>query len=129
MSTFELTLTPEHEAFLAALRDLDGGLDETLESVELMKARTGQILRNAEAGHPLRDSVPVEQRPVLVQLLTQATELLQTYGNRVRKTEAKALYSEGMTMDQIARVFGVSRQRVSTLLRDRPPGVGEHPPE
>ena len=129
MSTFELTLTHEHEAFLAALRDLEGALDETLESVELMKARTGQILRNAEAGHPLRDSVPVEQRPVLVQLLTQATELLQTYGNRVRKTEAKALYSEGMTMDQIARVFGVSRQRVSTLLRDRPPGVGERSPE
>ena len=52
MSTFELTLTPEHEAFLAALRDLDGALDETLESVELMKARTGQILRNAEARWP-----------------------------------------------------------------------------
>ena len=129
MSTFELTLTPEHEAFLAALRDLDGALAETLESVELMKSRTGEILDGAEAGNRLRDIVPLEQRPLLVQLLTQATELLQTYGNRVRTSEARALYSEGMTMDQIARVFGVSRQRVSTLLRDRPPGVGEGPPE
>jgi DNA-binding transcriptional regulator LsrR (DeoR family) len=61
----------------------------------------------------------MEQRPLLVQLLTQTTELLQTYGNRVRTTEARALYSEGMTMDEIAQLFGVSRQRVSTLLRNR----------
>ena len=119
MPTSDLTLTPEHEAFLTALRELEGALDEMLESVELMKARTAEILDAAAAGHPLRASVPLEQRPALVQLLTRATELLQTYGNRVRTTEARALYSEGMTMDQIARLFGVSRQRVSTLLRDR----------
>lgn len=111
--------THEHEEFLAALRDLERALDDTLSHVEQMKGRTREILESAAAGHALRDSVPLEQRPVLVQLLTQATELLQSYGNRVRITEAKALYSEGMTMDQIARLFGVSRQRVSTLLRNR----------
>jgi hypothetical protein len=112
-------LTPEHEDFLSALRDLQGALDQTLESVQQMRARSNEILESASAGHALRDSVPLEQRPVLVQLLTQTTELLQTYGNRVRITEANALYSEGMTMDQIARLFGVSRQRISTLLRGR----------
>jgi hypothetical protein len=111
--------THEHEEFLTALRDLERALEDTVRHVELMKARTQEILESAAAGHPLRDSVPLEQRPVLVQLLTQTTELLQSYGNRVRITEAKALYSEGMTMDQIARLFGVSRQRVSTLLRNR----------
>jgi Sigma-70, region 4 len=111
--------TDEHEEFLSALRDLEGALERTLTYVELMQGRTREILESGAAGHPLRDSVPVEQRPVLVQLLTQATELLQSYGNRVRTTEARALYSEGMTMDEIARVFGVSRQRVSTLLRNR----------
>jgi multiple sugar transport system substrate-binding protein len=30
----------------------------------------------------------------------------------------KALYDEGMTMEQIAELFGVTRQRVSALLRD-----------
>ena len=115
-----MTLTPEHEAFLDALRDLERALSETLETVGVMQARTRELLDSAATGHPLRHSVPMEQRPLLVQLLTQATELLQTYGNRVRTTEAKALYSEGMTMDQIARLFGVSRQRVSTLLRHRP---------
>jgi hypothetical protein len=114
-----VTHTPEYEAFLSALRDLDGALDATLDTVQQMKDRTSEILDSAAAGRPLRDSVPLEQRPLLVQLLTQATELLQSYGNRVRTTEANALYGEGMTMDQIARLFGVSRQRVSTLLRNR----------
>jgi hypothetical protein len=111
--------TLQHEAFLASLRELDGALDQALATVEQMKQRARDILESAAAGHPLRDIVPLEQRPVLVQLLTQATEVLQRYGNRVRTTEAHALYSEGMTMDQIAQLFGVSRQRISTLLRSR----------
>ncbi len=119
MSSTHLTLTPEHEEFLHALRDLEGALDETLGAVELMRRRTREVLESAAADHPLRDSVPLTQRPVLVQLLTQTTGLLHTYGNRVRTTEARALYAEGMTMDQIARLFGVSRQRISTLLRNR----------
>ena len=31
---------------------------------------------------------------------------------------ARALYDEGMTMEQIAAKFGVTRQRVSSLLRE-----------
>ena len=31
--------------------------------------------------------------------------------------EARALYAEGLTMAQIAELFGVSRQRVAALLR------------
>jgi transposase len=43
---------------------------------------------------------------------------LHAYGNRVRRTEARALHGEGMTMDEIAKLFGVTRQRISALLRD-----------
>lgn len=38
----------------------------------------------------------------------------------MRRTEARALHHEGVTMDKIARLFGVTRQGVSGLLRDRP---------
>ena len=34
-----------------------------------------------------------------------------------RRAEARALYDEGLTMDEIATLFGVTRQRVSGLLR------------
>jgi predicted transcriptional regulator len=36
----------------------------------------------------------------------------------VRRTEARTLHREGLTMDQIAQLFGVTRQRVSALLRE-----------
>ena len=66
--------------------------------------------------------MPAEETPLLVQLLTRTTNLLHSYGNRVRRTEAKALHDEGMTMDEIASLFGVSRQRVSALLRSKAGG-------
>ena len=38
----------------------------------------------------------------------------------LRSAEERALYAEGLTMNQIVELFGVSRQRVSALLRARP---------
>jgi AraC-like DNA-binding protein len=115
----EVNLTSEHDEFLRALRDLERGLDQVEDAVKEMRQRIAFLESSAGAGHDLRDSVPMEHSPLLVQLLTQTTELLQSYGNRVRTTEAQALYSEGLTMDEIAQLFGVSRQRVSTLLRNK----------
>jgi DNA-directed RNA polymerase sigma subunit (sigma70/sigma32) len=108
------------DAFLQALEDLDAALDKSVEMAERMKARIEEFRAAHAAGRPLREIVPNERAPLIVQLLTESTNLLHSYGNRVRRTEARALHGEGMTMDQIARLFGVTRQRVSALLRDRP---------
>jgi DNA-binding transcriptional regulator LsrR (DeoR family) len=50
-------------------------------------------------------------------LLTESSKALDTSGSNVRRAEAQALHAEGMTMEQIAERFGVTRQRVSALLR------------
>jgi DNA-binding transcriptional regulator LsrR (DeoR family) len=55
-----------------------------------------------------------------VQLLTQDSAALDIAGANVRRAEAEALYAEGLTMEQIAKSFGVTRQRVSALLRKGP---------
>jgi DNA-directed RNA polymerase sigma subunit (sigma70/sigma32) len=85
---------------------------------ERMKQRIQHIRQVRSDGRPLRDIVPNEEAPLIVQLLTETTNLLHSYGNRVRRTEARALHREGMTMDEIAKLFGVTRQRVSALLRE-----------
>jgi hypothetical protein len=64
-----------------------------------------------------REIVPNEERPLIVELITANLELLSGVGSRLRRAEAKALYDEGLTMDEIATLFGVSRQRVAVLLR------------
>jgi DNA-directed RNA polymerase sigma subunit (sigma70/sigma32) len=111
-------VSEETEAFMAALADLDRALDEAAQMVERMKQRISDIRRVHAEGRLLREIVPEEEAPLIVQLLTESTNLLHSYGNRVRRTEARALYREGMTMDEIAKLFGVTRQRVSALLRE-----------
>jgi DNA-directed RNA polymerase sigma subunit (sigma70/sigma32) len=107
----------ERAAFLRALRALDHALDENIDRANRMKARIGDLEEGCASGRPIAHIVPEEETPLLVQLLTESAEVLADYGARVRRSEARVLYREGMTMEQIADLFGVSRQRVSALLR------------
>ena len=111
-------MTPETEQFVEALNELEQALERGIEMTERMRGRIAYLRTEIANGRRLPDIVPAEETPLLVQLLTEAANLLHTYGTRVRRTEARALHREGMTMDEIARLFGVTRQRVSTLLRD-----------
>ena len=111
-------VSSEVDAFMEALDDLDRALDESVDMTRRMKSRIRELRNSQAEGRELREFVPEEKTPPLVRLLTESTNLLHSYGNRVRRTEARALHHEGMTMDQIAKLFGVTRQRVSALLRD-----------
>jgi hypothetical protein len=111
-------VTSETAVFLEALGELEQALAISDENTERMRRRIEYLRGELRAGRTLTETVPEEETPLLVQLLTDSAALLHTYGTRVRRTEALALYREGVTMDRIARLFGVSRQRVSALLRD-----------
>ena len=104
--------------FLDALSDLDEALDVNVERAKRMKQRIREIQDAVAAGGTLKEIVPSEEAPLLVELLTQSADNLHAYGSRVRRTEARALHREGLTMEEIARLFGVTRQRVSALLRE-----------
>jgi DNA-directed RNA polymerase sigma subunit (sigma70/sigma32) len=109
---------PHRDSFLRALADLDAALDENTRRAELMKKRIVQIQRERAAGKSYREIVEDQSSPLVVQLITESSHALGETGARVRRTEALALHEEGMTMDQIAAKFGVTRQRVSGLLRE-----------
>lgn len=111
-------MNPDTATFMEALDDLERALASTVEMAETMRERIAYLREQCGAGRPLPEVVMAEQRPLVVQLLTESASVLHTYGTRVRRTEARALHREGVTMDAIARLFGVSRQRVSALLRD-----------
>jgi hypothetical protein len=64
--------------------------------------------------------VPLNTRMQIIELISDAFKALSDAGSRFRQTEARALYDEGMTMDELAVVLGVTRQRVSALLRQAP---------
>jgi Homeodomain-like domain len=102
---------------LAALEALEVAIDANAERGRTIKQRIVQIKRERAEGRSYRQIVPKEERPLIVQLVTQSATALDSFGVRLRRAEAQALYDEGLTMDQIAELFGVTRQRVSVLLK------------
>ncbi|MGH2729719.1 MAG: hypothetical protein ACRDJI_03840 [Actinomycetota bacterium] len=110
--------TPEPtDPVLAALDELLVVLRENMERNE-GAVRRAQIIRELrERGHEYREIVPMEERPLIVELLTSILSDLSDASGRFRRAEARALYSEGLTMSEIAELFGITRQRVAALIR------------
>jgi DNA-directed RNA polymerase specialized sigma24 family protein len=105
------------DAFLEALTALENTLADNQRRTTLIKKRIAQLRRLRSKGASYADIVSSRDGPLIVQLLTESSTALDTVGGNVRRAEARALHAEGLTMEQIAQRFGVTRQRVSTLLR------------
>lgn len=105
------------DAALAALDKLEMVLRETTKLNQAVIRRVHFIRRLRNRGHFYSEIIPMEERPLIVELLTRALSEVSEASSRFRKAEAQALYSEGLTMTQIAQLFGVTRQRVAVLLR------------
>lgn len=105
------------DAFLRALEALEAVIAENNSRATLITRRMARIRKAHARGLQYSEMVSNEDGPLIVQLLTESSTALDTCGANVRRAEAQALYAEGMTMDQIAERFGVTRQRVSALLR------------
>lgn len=105
------------DSFLQALAALELVIAENDRRATLIKKRMGRIRKARARGLLYTDTVSNEDGPLIVQLLTESSAALDSCGANVRRAEAQALHEEGMTMDQIAERFGVTRQRVSALLR------------
>jgi len=104
---------------LDALDGLVRALRHNQARIEATIARAERIREQREAGLSYREIESGETRPLIVELTRDNLATLVEAGSRLRRAEARALHAEGMTMEQIAELFGVSRQRVSALLRDR----------
>jgi hypothetical protein len=106
------------DPFDKALRDFERALDANARRVAQIKRRIAEIRRQRSGGRSYREIVEGTKGNLSVQLITETTQALDEFGARVRRTEALTLYNEGMTMEEIAKKFGVTRQRVSALLRE-----------
>ena len=53
-------------------------------------------------------------------MLTTCVQDVMKATSRYRRAEAQVLHRTGSTMERIAELFGVTRQRVSHLLRAEP---------
>jgi DNA-directed RNA polymerase specialized sigma24 family protein len=102
---------------LDALDGLVRALRENATRIDATIARAERIRDQRLEGLSYREIESGEARPLIVELTRDNLAALVEAGSRLRRAEARALHGEGMTMEQIAELFGVSRQRVSALLR------------
>src|SRR3954468_19669399 len=105
------------DEFLETLTALENVLADNGRRASLIKRRIARLRRLRARDAPYAEIVSTKDGPLIVQLLTESSAALDTSGANVRRAEAQALYAEGLTMEQIAKRFGVTRQRVSALLR------------
>jgi hypothetical protein len=108
----------EADEVLAALEALCQGLQENTARNELALKRAKEIRQLRAQGRSYSEIVTGKNGPLIVEMTRENLNQLLEKGSRLRRAEAAALYEEGMTMEQIAEVFGVTRQRISALLRN-----------
>lgn len=106
----------EPDLALACLRQLAGASQQLHSSVS-------QFVRSMDAaqwteGLAYRQIMPLRRRLDMIEQISTTLRELTKNGHLFRRVEARALYAEGLTMAELATVFGVSRQRVSALLRE-----------
>ena len=104
---------------LVALDELVVAIQRTQRLLVDAVARAEELRARRLAGQPYRDIVATGQRP-LVEVVSSSTNRLIEAGSRFRRAQARALRDEGLTMEAIAELFGVTRQRVSHLLNSQP---------
>ena len=103
--------------FISVLDELVEALEESTAANHAAVQRAREIQRNTASGKSVSEIVLAEERPLIVELIRANIQRLYDVGGRLRRAEARTLHDEGMTMDTIARLFGVTRQRVSALVK------------
>jgi hypothetical protein len=101
-----------------ALTALLGELDRCISQLEHARQRAERLLEHRRAERPWLEVVTEESRPLVVESISSVMGSLATVGHAWRREQARALHDEAVSINRIAALFGVTRQRISALLRE-----------
>ena len=104
---------------LSALTDIEAAAESNVERSRQVQRRARYLRKRLQAGEDLVDLVRNEETPRIVELLSINMATLETAGAEFRAAEALALRAKGLTIGAIAELFGVTRQRISALLKQK----------
>jgi hypothetical protein len=101
-----------------ALRTLIAELESCTSQLDQARTRAGSLLEARESGRAWQDIVSGESRPLVVERISSVLGSLSTAGHAWRREQAAALQAEDVSINRIAALFGVTRQRISALLKE-----------
>ena len=102
---------------LRALDALADALAELSKDERLLEERLKSLHRARSQGRPWHEILGDEDPPGTMQLVSRILACLAKASGTLRKELVDALRREGVSIPAIARLFGVTHQRVSNLLR------------
>lgn len=110
----------------ASLKRLDDALTEIEQHIGANIERSQEIQRRVltlrarvREGAGVADVLREEESPRSVEMITINMKTLEMVGSELRASLAITLRDEGLTLAEIADLFGVTRQRISALLRQK----------
>ena len=101
-----------------ALRALMEEIVACTAQLEQAHARAEDLLLMRQAGTSWEAIVTAEERPLIVEQISSVLGALNSAGADWRREQAAALQAEHVSINRIAAMFGVTRQRISALLRE-----------
>lgn len=106
-----------HDRLIAALEAIAAAARDNARRNEAIMRRAGRLRDLLDDEVTVAEVMRREPGPPIVELLSANLATLQDAGATLRGVQAETLRAEGLTMAEIADLFGVTRQRVSSLLR------------
>jgi hypothetical protein len=101
-----------------ALDDLISAIDRSVEELQRARTRALSLRDKRQSGRAWLDIVSGEERPLVVERVSTVLSTLARAGHAWRREQASALQSEQVSINRIATLFGVTRQRISALLKE-----------
>jgi hypothetical protein len=99
-----------------ALDQIAEAADETALDQQRLARRARSMSRQRRLGWSWEQILQRERQPGLLILLTRSARRLHEVSGRFRPALAKALGDEGLSTRQIAKMLGVTHQRISAML-------------
>ncbi len=102
-----------------AIKDVAGVLEESCEASDLALVEKEE-LADLDPRDLERASPKTRKGLAMVRRVRDLQHRLRTSAKRLREVEVRSLRDEGHTTEEIAKLLGVTRQRVSALLHKQP---------
>ena len=110
-------MADDRRRLASTLVQIEQALTDNIERSTEIQRRVAQLHQAIGEGADVSTLIAAEPEPRTVEMLSENLASLEDVGSRFRQSLAQALRSEGMTIHAIGDLFGVTRQRISALLR------------
>ena len=99
-----------------AIEQLLAVLDAIVREQPTIALRAAAIRRERAQGAPYSIIVPDEIPPLIVERTRDILKELGAASGRLQRAEAQALHAEGLSMDRIESLFGLTRQGIADFI-------------